>query len=308
MAKPLICRNLSKNFGSFNALNHINLEIQPGEIFALLGPNGAGKTTLIGCVTGLVRPTKGSVEVFGHNVVDSYRTTRRLVGLVPQEISFDPFFTPYQALMIHMGLMGVKPDKNRAESLLETFSLSSKRDAPTRSLSGGMKRRLLVAKALVHQPKLLFLDEPTAGVDVQLRKDLWRKVKELRNNGTTIILTTHYLEEAEQLADRVGVIEHGQLKVIEKTKELMKRYAHSSVILQLKNPQQDVPDGLPQGTYMTSIQRSEHNLVIPWEHPIELADVIQKVQAQNEIINCEVRQTSLEEIFVSLVKPAGDRN
>lgn len=222
-APALRCDQVFKRFGDFTAVGGVSLEVKEGEIFALLGPNGAGKTTLIGCITGLVRPTSGQIKVFGHDVITDFRQTRKLVGLVPQEINFDPFFTPIQSLMIQGGLMGQKPDLARAESLLKTFALADKRNAYTRHLSGGMKRRLLVAKALMHQPKLLFLDEPTAGVDVELRKDLWDVVRQLRDEGTTIVLTTHYLEEAEELADRIGVLRQGKLLALETREEMMAR-------------------------------------------------------------------------------------
>ena len=219
----LRCDHVVKRFGDFVAVNDVSLEVRLGEIFALLGPNGAGKTTLIGCITGLARATGGTIEVFGHDVQRAFRKTRRLVGLVPQEINFDPFLSPYQSLLVQQGLMGQKPDPARADALLSTFSLSDHRDAYSRHLSGGMKRRLLVAKALVHHPKLLFLDEPTAGVDVELRKELWEEVRRLRDEGTTIVLTTHYLEEAEMLADRIGVLRKGQLLVVESRDEMMAR-------------------------------------------------------------------------------------
>ncbi|MEL6182730.1 MAG: ABC transporter ATP-binding protein, partial [Myxococcota bacterium] len=192
---PLRLDGVVKRFGDFTAVGGVTLTIEPGEIFALLGPNGAGKTTLIRCVAGLARQTQGAITVFGYDTLQAFRQTRRLLGLVPQELNFDPFFTPHQSLMIQMGLMGVEPDASWADALLKTFALDDHRDAYTRHLSGGMKRRLLVAKALVHRPRLLFLDEPTAGVDVELRKDLWTEVLRLREQGTTIILTTHYLEE-----------------------------------------------------------------------------------------------------------------
>lgn len=222
-APALRCNQVVKRFKNFVAVDGVDLEVRAGEIFALLGPNGAGKTTLIGCITGLSRATSGTIEVFGHDVVREFRTARRLVGLVPQEITYDPFFTPVEALMIQSGLMGVPPDRARAESLLATFSLSDHKDAYTRNLSGGMKRRLLIAKALMHAPKLLFLDEPTAGVDVELRKELWREVRRLRDAGTTIVLTTHYLEEAEELADRIGILRKGKLLVVEDRATMMAR-------------------------------------------------------------------------------------
>ncbi|HJK97742.1 MAG TPA: ABC transporter ATP-binding protein [Polyangiaceae bacterium LLY-WYZ-14_1] len=213
-----------KRFGDLVAVDGVSLDVHAGEIFALLGPNGAGKTTLIHCVAGLARATEGRIQVFGHDVVQEYRRTRRLVGLVPQEINFDPFFTPFESLMNQMGFMGVRPSPARADELLATFALTGHRDAYTRTLSGGMKRRLNVAKALVHDPKLLFLDEPTAGVDVRLRRDLWDEVRRIRDKGTTIILTTHYLEEAEELADRIGVMRRGQLAMVEDRDRLLARY------------------------------------------------------------------------------------
>ena len=230
MKPPVLrCRHVGKRYGKFTALRDLSLEVYEGEIFALLGPNGAGKSTLIHCITGLAKQTQGSIEVLGFDTVDDFRTTRRLVGLVPQEINYDPFFTPIESLTIQMGLMGVKPSRERAEALLRTFSLDEKRDAYTRTLSGGMKRRLLVAKALVHEPRLLFLDEPTAGVDVELRRELWQEVEELRAAGTTIVLTTHYIEEAEKLADRIGVIHKGELLLVERGERLMERLGGRSL-------------------------------------------------------------------------------
>jgi len=191
---PLVVEGVSKRFDGFAAVDGVDLTVRDREIFALLGPNGAGKTTLIHCIAGMARQSAGAIRVFGWDTVRDFRATRRLVGLVPQEINFDPFFTPTESLLIQAGLMGVPPDAARAEELLRLFSLWDQRAAYTRTLSGGMKRRLLVAKALMHRPRLLFLDEPTAGVDVELRRELWRVVRRLRDEGTTIILTTHYLE------------------------------------------------------------------------------------------------------------------
>ena len=225
----LRCEAVRKEFGRFVAVNDVSLDVAPGEIFGLLGPNGAGKTTLIHCVAGLARQTSGRISVFGHDTVSDFRQTRRMVGLVPQEINFDPFFTPLESLLIQMGLMGVEPDRDKAEALLATFSLSSHRHAYTRHLSGGMKRRLLIAKALVHDPKLLFLDEPTAGVDVELRHELWDEVERLRAQGTTIVLTTHYIEEAQHLADRIGIIHRGRLLVVDDRDELLLRHEGRSL-------------------------------------------------------------------------------
>lgn len=225
MKPPVLsCSHVTKRYGEFTALADVSLDVYEGEIFALLGPNGAGKSTLIHCITGLAKQSEGSIEVMGFDTLRDFRTARRLVGLVPQEINYDPFFTPMESLMIQMGLMGVEPDRERVESLLRTFALDDKRDAYTRTLSGGMKRRLLVAKSLVHQPRLLFLDEPTAGVDVELRRELWQEVEDLRAAGTTIVLTTHYIEEAEQLADRIGIINKGELLLVEGRESLLERH------------------------------------------------------------------------------------
>lgn len=230
MKPPVLrCSHVTKRYGSFTALEDLSLEVYEGEIFALLGPNGAGKSTLIHCITGMAKQSAGTIEVLGFDTIDDFRTTRRLVGLVPQEINYDPFFTPMESLMIQMGLMGVEPDRNRVEALLRTFALADKRHAYTRTLSGGMKRRLLVAKSLVHQPRLLFLDEPTAGVDVELRRELWHEVEELRAAGTTIVLTTHYIEEAEQLADRIGIINKGELLLVEERESLLERHGGRSL-------------------------------------------------------------------------------
>src|SRR2546423_6766228 len=206
------------------ALRGVSLRIEPGEIFALLGPNGAGKTTWISIVCGLTRATSGHARVLGHDVVDDAMAARRVVGLVPQEINFDPFFTPREVLRFQMGYFGVPPSEARIDELLATMSLTQKADVTSRELSGGMRRRLLIAKALVHRPRVAFLDEPTAGVDIALRKDLWSYVRKLRAEGTTIVLTTHYLEEAEALADRVAVIDHGRLIAVDKPDVLLARH------------------------------------------------------------------------------------
>ncbi len=226
MPEPVVAiRNVKKRFGSFVALSGVDLDIEPGEIFALLGPNGAGKTTLISIIAGLLRATEGTVRVLGRDVVADSRYTRRALGIVPQEINFDPFFTVEESLRIQAGYFGVHLTEGRLVEILTALDLLSKRSAGTRALSGGMKRRLLIGKALVHEPPVLFLDEPTAGVDVELRQALWRYVRTLRERGTTIVLTTHYLDEAEELADRVGVIDRGRLLVVEDKRELLRRYA-----------------------------------------------------------------------------------
>ncbi|MGC9451970.1 MAG: ABC transporter ATP-binding protein [Oceanipulchritudo sp.] len=215
---------MSKTFGTLKAVEDVSLRVYPGEIFALLGPNGAGKTTLIGCISGLIQRFSGRISVGGYDVLKDYPVVRQLIGLVPQELNFDGFFKARQVLEYQGGFFGNRRYRERARELLEAFSLSEKAEANSRWLSGGMKRRLMICKALVHHPALLFLDEPTAGVDVELREELWSYVRKLREDGTTIVLTTHYLEEAEQLADRIGVINNGQLVLLERRNDLLNHY------------------------------------------------------------------------------------
>jgi ABC-2 type transport system ATP-binding protein len=227
---------LKKRYGDLTALAGVSLSIEAGEIFALLGPNGAGKTTWISIVCGLVRATAGRARVMGHDVVRDPIAARKLVGLVPQEVNFDPFFTPREVLSFQMGYYGQPPDPARIDEVLRALDLHTKADTNTRALSGGMKRRLLIGKALVHRPRVVFLDEPTAGVDVALRRDLWSYVRRLRQEGTTIVLTTHYLEEAEALADRVAVIDHGQLVGLDTTAALLARFGNKQIRVRLTAP------------------------------------------------------------------------
>ncbi len=305
-------RGLTKRFGELCAVDGVDLTVAAGELFALLGPNGAGKTTLIHCVAGLARADGGELSVFGHDPVADYRITRRLVGLVPQEINFDPFFTPLETLLNQMGLMGIRPDRARAEELLRLVALWDRRDAYTRQLSGGMKRRLLVAKALMHRPRLLFLDEPTAGVDVELRRDLWRAVRTLREEqGVTIILTTHYLEEAEALADRIGVLHRGKLLLTERRDELLARRRERRIRLEF-----------PVGGHAAAVQRElggdariegEVTLVVPWSTAGELERVLRAARRRAEPLEVRFEQTDLEQIFIDLIhaadgqRPGGDR-
>jgi len=295
LSRPLDLRDVSKRYGPFVAVDGVSLAVNEGEIFALLGPNGAGKTTLISCITGPSRATSGQIRVFGLDVTRDFRATRRLVGLVPQEVNFDPFFTPFEALMNQMGLMGARPDAAWADRLLETFALSDHRDAYTRSLSGGMKRRLLVAKALVHRPKLLFLDEPTAGVDVELRRDLWREVRRLRDDGTTIILTTHYLEEAEELADRIGVLRRGRLIVTETRDEMMARRHEHRVTIRFSQP---APASLPEGFRRADTEDTVH---VSWSTPTDLEEALARARQVAPIAAVDVIQTTLEDVFIDLV-------
>ncbi len=244
MAPVLEVHGLVKQYGAHRALDGVSLNIEAGEIFALLGPNGAGKTTLIGSVCGLVRKTGGTITLFGHDVDADPVTPRYRIGLVPQEINFDPFFTVRESLRIQQGYFGQKADDARIDELLAALSLTAKAEAQTRALSGGMKRRLLIAKALVHRPKLVFLDEPTAGVDVELRRDLWNYVRKLKTEGTTVVLTTHYLEEAEELADRVGIIDQGKLLLLEEKTALMKRLGERVLVVHFTEPVAALPGGV----------------------------------------------------------------
>jgi ABC-2 type transport system ATP-binding protein len=228
--------DLHKRYDQLTALAGVSLSIPSGEIFALLGPNGAGKTTWISIVCGLVRATSGRARVLGHDVVGDAIAARKLVGLVPQEVNFDPFFTPREVLSFQMGYYGQRPDRARVDEVLRALDLSAKADTNTRALSGGMKRRLLIGKALVHRPRVVFLDEPTAGVDVALRRDLWSYVRQLREQGTTIVLTTHYLEEAEALADRVAVIDHGKLVGLDSTAAMLARFGRKQIRVRLAAP------------------------------------------------------------------------
>ncbi|MGB3390909.1 MAG: ABC transporter ATP-binding protein, partial [Pseudaminobacter sp.] len=236
--QPIISvSNLSKTYATgFRALKNINLEINRGEIFALLGPNGAGKTTLIGIICGLVNPSEGRVMADGHDIIRDYRLARSRIGLVPQELTTDAFETVWATVSFTRGLFGKKADPAYIEKILRDLSLWDKKDSKLITLSGGMKRRVMIAKALSHEPQILFLDEPTAGVDVELRRDMWEVVRSLRNTGVTIILTTHYIEEAEEMADRVGVISHGEIILVEDKAELMRKLGRKQLTLQLSEP------------------------------------------------------------------------
>jgi len=293
-------RGVSKRFGDLAALEDVDLEIRQGEIFALLGPNGAGKTTLISIVAGLLRATAGDVRVLGKDVVEDYRLTRRAVGLVPQEINFDPFFTVEEALRIQAGYFGVRLSEARLTEILDALDLAGKRRTNSRALSGGMKRRLLIGKALVHEPRVLFLDEPTAGVDVELRRALWRYVRRLRDAGTTIVLTTHYLEEAEELADRIGVIDLGRLLVVEEKDALLQRHGARTVRIALSRPVEAPPPALADlgaravaGGRVIEVEVAAGSAAGP-----VLAAV---VAAGLEVEDVDTRRTTLEDVFVRLV-------
>jgi ABC-2 type transport system ATP-binding protein len=305
MATIIRIYNLSKIYASgFRALNNISLDIRRGEIFALLGPNGAGKTTLISIVCGIVTPSEGSVSVGGHDIIADYRASRALIGLVPQELTTDAFETVRGTVAFSRGLFGKAPNPALIEKILRDLSLWDKRDNPIISLSGGMKRRLLIAKALSHEPQILFLDEPTAGVDVSLRRDMWQLVRRLRDSGVTVILTTHYIEEAEEMADRVAVINKGEIILVEEKAELMRKLGKKQLTLQLDPPLETLPPGLksralelsPDGRQLTYTYESsdEESGIVPLLEDIRQAGI--------RFHDLQTSQRSLEDIFVSLVK------
>jgi ABC-2 type transport system ATP-binding protein len=303
---PIISvENLSKTYASgFHALKNVNLEIQRGEIFALLGPNGAGKTTLIGVVCGLVNPSAGRVVVDGHDIVADYRAARSKIGLVPQELSTDLFETVWDTVTFSRGLFGKPKDPARIEKVLRDLSLSDKRNDRIMTLSGGMKRRVLIAKALSHEPEILFLDEPTAGVDVGLRRDMWAMVRALRAGGVTIILTTHYIEEAEQMADRIGVIDKGAIILVEEKAELMEKLGKKQLFIVLERALPGVPEGL--AAYHLELSADGMQLVYTFhatQDRSRMADLMRDLAAHEvPFKDLQTRESSLEDIFVSLVK------
>lgn len=295
---------LSKVYDSgHEALKSIDLEIQQGEILALLGPNGAGKTTLISAICGLVSISSGSITVAGHDIVTDYRITRELIGLVPQELTLGAFDTVWNAVCFSRGLFGKKPDPAFIEQLLKDLSLWDKKDNELRQLSGGMKRRVLIAKALSHEPRILFLDEPTAGVDVELRQDMWKQVRRLNEDGVTIILTTHYIDEAEEIADRVGIINQGQLLLVENKQGLMQKLGKKQLIIELKQSIDRLPPELSVYNLVTSKDGNE--LIYTYDTQGERTGITALLQSLHEaglaLKDLKTSQSSLEEIFVSLV-------
>ena len=296
--------NLSKTYASgFQALKHIDLEIRRGEIFALLGPNGAGKTTLISIICGIVNATKGTVTADGHDIVADYRAARSKIGLVPQELTTDAFESVWDTVSFSRGLFGKARNPAHIERVLKDLSLWDKRNDKIRTLSGGMKRRVMIAKALSHEPEILFLDEPTAGVDVELRRDMWRMVQGLRQAGTTIILTTHYLEEAEEMADRIGVISYGEIILVEDKAEVMRKLGEKRLRLQLQHPLDAVPPAL--GAYGLTLADGGAELVYAYDTRAERTGITSLLQdlarAQVAFKDLQTEQSSLEEIFVKLV-------
>jgi ABC-2 type transport system ATP-binding protein len=307
MPPALRINQLSKTYHNGPvALHAVNLEIQPGEIFALLGPNGAGKTTLIGIVCGLVNASSGTVHVAGFDAFRQPRQARALIGLVPQELATDAFESVVAAVTFSRGLFGYPPNSGLVEQVLRSLSLWEKRDAKIMTLSGGMKRRVMIAKALVHEPKVLFLDEPSAGVDVELRRDMWQVIRDLRDSGVTIILTTHYIEEAEEMADRIGIINKGELILVEDKATLMRKLGRKELHLHLVHPLQNIPPQLT--SHALAIAANGMTLVFTYDNNAK-GDVISQLlrDVQNagiEYRDLESKQSSLEEIFVSLVRGA----
>ena len=309
MHRPLECtaievEQLHKSYDNgFEALKSIDLSIRHGEIFALLGPNGAGKTTLINAICGIVTPTSGRITVSGYDHEQDFRKARALIGLVPQELTTEAFETVWAQVNFSRGLFGKGRDDTYVEQVLRDLSLWDKRDSRMMTLSGGMKRRVLIAKALAHEPRILFLDEPTAGVDVELRRDMWEVVRRLRENGVTIVLTTHYIEEAEQMADRVGVINHGEIILIEEKNELMRKLGQKKLILDLNEPLTAIPAQLDDDRL--SLEANGSQLVYTYDTRSERTGITTLLQRLSDegihFHDVHTKQSSLEEIFVSLV-------
>ncbi len=301
----IVINDLSKVYDNgFNALKNINLNIKKGEIFAMLGPNGAGKTTLISIICGIVKPSSGKVTVEDFDIVKNYRETRSRIGLVPQELTLEQFETVFNNVSYSRGLYGKKPDPKHIEKVLKQLSLWDKKDLILRKLSGGMKRRVLIAKALSHEPKILFLDEPTAGVDVELRQEMWKVVKSLREIGVTIILTTHYIEEAEAIADRVGVINQGEIIIVEQKKELIKKMGRKVLTVELQEEIQDIPESLKK--YNLIIGSNKMSVAYTYnleEKQTGITNLLQDIKDSGlRLKDLKTEQSNLEKIFVTLVR------
>tara|TARA_B100000424_G_C22892894_1_gene474972 strand:- start:212 stop:1147 length:936 start_codon:yes stop_codon:yes gene_type:complete len=301
----IIIKDLSKTYDNgFQALNKINLNIKKGEIFAMLGPNGAGKTTLINIICGIVKPSSGNVSVEKFDIIKDYRETRSKIGLVPQELTLEAFETVFNNVSYSRGLYGKKPNPLHIEKVLKQLSLWDKKDLGLRQLSGGMKRRVLIAKALSHEPSILFLDEPTAGVDVELRQEMWKVVKSLRETGVTIILTTHYIEEAEAIADRVGVINQGEIIIVEQKKELLKKMGHKKLTVELQDEISEVPNSLKK--YNLAIGNNKMSLDYTYnlsEKQTGITNLLQDLRDSGlKLRDLKTEQSNLEKIFVTLVR------
>ena len=310
MSKDLITiNNLSKVYDNgFNALKSVDLKIKQGEIIAMLGPNGAGKTTLISIVCGIVKPSSGEITVDGYDIIKDYRETRSRIGLVPQEISLEQFETVFNNVSYSRGLYGKGPDPKHIEKILKDFSLWDKKDLRLNQLSGGMKRRVMIAKALSHEPSILFLDEPTAGVDVELRKDMWKVVEGLRKTGVTIILTTHYIEEAEAIADRVAVINQGEIIVVDNKIDLLKKMGHKKLTIELQDKVESIPSELDE--YNLTISNDKYSLIYNYNLHAERTGITKMLQdlknAGLRMRDLKTEQNNLEKIFVTLVKENND--
>ena len=310
MSKDLITiNNLSKVYDNgFNALKSVDLKIKQGEIIAMLGPNGAGKTTLISIVCGIVKPSSGKITVDGYDIIKDYRETRSRIGLVPQEISLEQFETVFNNVSYSRGLYGKGPNPKHIEKILKDFSLWDKKDLRLNQLSGGMKRRVMIAKALSHEPSILFLDEPTAGVDVELRKDMWKVVEGLRKTGVTIILTTHYIEEAEAIADRVAVINQGEIIVVDNKIDLLKKMGHKKLTIELQDKVESIPSELDE--YNLTISNDKYSLIYNYNLHAERTGITKMLQdlknAGLRMRDLKTEQNNLEKIFVTLVKENND--
>ena len=301
----IVINSLSKIYDNgFSALKNINLSIKKGEIFAMLGPNGAGKTTLINIICGIVKPSSGKITVEDFDIIDDYRETRSRIGLVPQELTLEQFETVFNNVSYSRGLYGKKPNPSHIEKVLKQLSLWDKKDLSLRQLSGGMKRRVLIAKALSHEPTILFLDEPTAGVDVELRQEMWKAVNSLRNTGVTIILTTHYIEEAEAIADRVGVINQGEIVIVEQKKELIKKMGHKKLTVELQKEIVEIPSSLRK--YKLALGSNKMSLDYTYdlnEKQTGITNLLQDIKDSGlKLRDLKTEQSNLEKIFVSLVR------
>ena len=303
--KQIEINSLSKVYDNgFKALNKINLQINKGEIFAMLGPNGAGKTSLISIICGIVKPTSGKITVENFDIIKDYRETRSRIGLVPQELTLEQFETVFNNVSYSRGLYGKKPDPKHIEKVLRQLSLWDKKDLILRQLSGGMKRRVLIAKALSHEPKILFLDEPTAGVDVELRQEMWKVVKSLRETGVTIILTTHYIEEAEAIADRIGVINQGEIIIVEKKEELLKRMGQKKLIVELQQEIIEIPESLKKH----NLEIGNNKMSLDYKYNLKekqtgITNLLQDIKDSGlKLRDLKTEQSNLEKIFVTLVR------
>lgn len=305
MSAIISIKNLNKIYdGGFQALKDINLDIEQGEIIALLGPNGAGKTTLISTICGIVTPTDGSITVAGYDIQKDYRQARSMIGLVPQELTIETFETVNNVLEFSRGLFGKKKDPVHIEKVLKSLSLWEKKDNKLMTLSGGMKRRVLIGKALAHEPDILFLDEPTAGVDVELRKEMWETIRELKDSGVTVILTTHYIDEAEEMADRIGVINRGEIILVDEKDALIQKMGEKNLILYLTEKLSEIPASLSQ----YNLQLADDGMQLKYSYDVQQEDtgitaLLDEIEAANiHYRDLATKQSSLEEIFVNLVK------